>query len=183
MIVLLIPPSISSLDTDHITEHLQAMAPSNKQKRGHPKSKPSSSKRRKTAKAGPEAPDQSEEADPQSTIPSQAQPASPVHSSSSDLSYKIYDGLDRYGDLEPSGIIVDVELPADIKEYADITVLSISRLRNAEQGGIESFQEQIAEVNSRRSMHHEWVGLIHKAILRLKLENSISFTTVEDKGM
>ncbi|KAI2891052.1 hypothetical protein CBS63078_9686 [Aspergillus niger] len=159
------------------------MAPSNKQKRGHPKSKPSSSKRRKTAKAGPEAPDQSEEADPQSTIPSQAQPASPVHSSSSDLSYKIYDGLDRYGDLEPSGIIVDVELPADIKEYADITVLSISRLRNAEQGGIESFQEQIAEVNSRRSMHHEWVGLIHKAILRLKLENSISFTTVEDKDL
>lgn len=159
------------------------MAPS-KKKRNQSKSKPSSSKRRKIVETAPEAPNQSEKTVPQPTVPLQAQPVSPVDSLSSNVSFKLHQRLERYDDLEPSGIIVDVEPPDHVKEYAYSTVLGSKKLRMVEQSKVvEAFMAKIAELSRRNSMKHEWVGLIHNAILHMNLENRVAFRTVEDKGM
>ncbi|GAA85570.1 similar to An07g09782 [Aspergillus luchuensis IFO 4308] len=155
---------------------------SSKKKRNQSKSKPSSSKRRKVVETAPEAPDQSEEAVPQPTVSFQAQPVSPVDSLSSNVSFKLHQRLERFDDLEPSGIIVDVKPPDDIKEYADSTVLGSKKLRMVEQSKVvEAFMAKIAELSRRNNMKHEWVGLIHNAILHMNLENRVAFRTVEDK--
>ncbi|PYH33246.1 uncharacterized protein BO87DRAFT_397796 [Aspergillus neoniger CBS 115656] len=157
------------------------MAPS-KKKRNQSKSKPSSSKRRKIVETAPETPNQSEKTVPQPTVPLQAQPVSPVDSLSSNVSFKLHQRLERYDDLEPSGIIVDVEPPDDIKEYAYSTVLGSKKLRMVEQSKVvEAFMAKIAELSRRNNMKHEWVGLIHNAILHMNLENREAFRTVEDK--
>ncbi|XRM37897.1 hypothetical protein ABZX51_001344 [Aspergillus tubingensis] len=157
------------------------MAPS-KKKRNQPKSNPSSSKRHKIVETAPEAPDQSEKSVPQPTVPLQAQPVSPVDSLSSDVSFKLHQRLERYDDLEPSGIIVDVEPPDHVKEYAYSTVLGSKKLRTVDQSKVvDAFMAKIAELSRRNNMKHEWVGLIHNAILHMNLENREAFRTVEDK--
>ncbi|GLB09056.1 hypothetical protein AtubIFM57258_004967 [Aspergillus tubingensis] len=157
---------------------------SSKKKRNQSKSKPSSSKRRKVVKTASVAPDQSEEAVPQPTFSLQTQPVSPVDSLSSNISFKLHQRLERYDDLEPSGIIVDVEPPDDVKEYAYSTVLGSKKLRMVEQSKVvEAFMAKIAELSRRNNMKHEWVGLIHNAILHMNLENREAFRTVEDKDL
>ncbi|GLA83214.1 hypothetical protein AtubIFM56815_007406 [Aspergillus tubingensis] len=159
------------------------MAPS-KKKRNQPKSNPSSSKRHKIVETAPEAPDQSEKTVPQPTVPLQAQPVSPVDSLSSDVSFKLHQRLERYDDLEPSGIIVDVEPPDHVKEYAYSTVLGSKKLRMVDQSKVvDAFMAKIAELSRRNNMKHEWVGLIHNAILHMNLENREAFRTVEDKDL
>ncbi|GKZ22755.1 hypothetical protein AbraCBS73388_008925 [Aspergillus brasiliensis] len=192
--VLLIPPSISSLDADHCTERVPVMGSSKKKKRGHPTSEPSSSKRRKATETAPEAPGQSEEdqpeqitpseAQPQPTTPSQAQSLISRGSSTTDLPFRRRDDpddLNRYEDLKQSIIMVDVELPDDIKKYVT-KILGSMKIREAGQSKVEdSFTEQITKINCRDSKKHEWVGAIHNAILGLKLENKAAITTVEDQ--